>query len=188
MSHPFQSLPQDKFGKAFWPLFAVTIILMIALNLVGGPTNTPSAPYGIISYELAGSVQKSLEILNSWDVYTKASAAFSLGLDFLFMVAYSCTIALGCVWSARVLRERDLPFASLGAPLAWGQWLAAILDAVENIALLLILFNFMHAGAVGAPWPQIARWSAIFKFGLVFLGLVYTFFGGAIRLFVKSHD
>ena len=177
MSPPFQSIPQDKFGKVFWLSFAISIILMIALNLAGGPTITPSAPYGIISYERAGSILRSLEILTSWDDYGRGSAAFSLGLDFLYMLAYSCTIALGCIWSSRVLRERDWPLADLGAPFAWGQWLAAVLDAVENIALIVILL-----GSVVSPWPELAKWCALVKFALIFLGMAYAFFGLVMHL------
>lgn len=43
--------------------------------------------------------------------------------------------------------------------------MAALLDALENIALLKMLRGF-----VVEPWPQIAQWSAVPKFILVAAG------------------
>jgi len=76
-----------------------------------------------------------------------------------------------------VIRSRSWPLASLGVVLAWGQWLAAILDAVENLGLTLILF-----ASVVSPWPEIARWCATLKFALILLGLVYALYGLAVAI------
>ncbi len=40
-------------------------------------------------------------ILSSWDVGARLHAAFSLGLDYLFMLVYSCTLALSSLWAGR---------------------------------------------------------------------------------------
>ena len=140
-----------------------------------------AAPLGIISYELAGTVEEAQAILDSWDSSAQLHAAFALGFDYVFMLAYSTTIGLACVMAAGALRSRDWPLAGVGAGLAWGQWLAASLDAVENIALTAMLF-----GAVASPWPQVAYWCALVKFALVFLGLVYAFYGGVVGLFIRK--
>lgn len=66
-------------------------------------------------------------------------------------------------------------WAALGRRLAWGQGLAALLDWVENIALLVVLLE-----APVAPWPQVAWGCAVPKFGLVALGLCYVA-AGAVR-------
>jgi len=180
MRHPFQSIPANKRPKIFWPLLVITLFLMALLNLEGKPMVTPAAPLGIVSFELAGSVSQAQQILASWDQKAQLSAAFSLGLDYVFILAYSAAIGLACIWTADALHRRNWPLAWVGAPLAWGQWLAAALDATENIALVVILF-----GTVQAPWPEVARWCAIFKFSLIFLGLVYAFFGLVVSLVVK---
>lgn len=177
MRHPLDSLTPGKRKLVFWSLFVLTLVIMVLLNLVGAPLITASAPYGIVSYELAGSLSRAEAILASWDPEARAHAAFSLGFDYLFLLAYSTTIALACLWSAGVLKARGWSLAALGAPLAWGQWLAALLDALENLALTVILFN-----APASPWPEIARWSAILKFTLVFAGMVYAFLGLAVSL------
>jgi hypothetical protein len=58
---------------------------------------------------------------------------------------------------------------SLGIYLAWGQWIAALLDGLENTSLFIILLQ-----APAYPWPQIAQIAAIIKFTLIILGLVYV--------------
>lgn len=183
MRHPFQSIPVNQRAKVFWPLLVVTLFLMVLLNVEGKPMVTPAAPLGIVSYELAGSVPKAQQILASWDQQAQLSAAFSLGLDYVFMLVYSAAIGLACIWTADALHRRGWPLASFGAPLAWGMWLAAALDAIENVALVVILF-----GTLQTPWPEIARVCAIFKFGLIFLGLVYAFFGLGVSLVVRPRN
>jgi hypothetical protein len=177
MQHPLESIAPERRKRYFWPFLVITLVVMALLNAVSAPLTTSVAPYGIVSYELAGDVATAEAILSSWDTDARLRAAFGLGFDYLFMIAYSATIALACVWAAGIVRQRGWPLAWLGIPLAWGQWLAAGLDALENLALAVILF-----GAPASPWPEIARWSAIFKFALVFLGMFYAFYGLTVSL------
>jgi hypothetical protein len=129
----------------------------------------PTVPYGIVSFELAGDAASAQRMVDSWDETARMWAAFSLGFDYLFLVLYSTTIGLACVWAAdRFARGRSL-LASLGPPLAWGQWLAALLDGTENAALTHIL-----VGGALAPWPAVARWCALPKFFLVAAGMLYA--------------
>ncbi len=122
------------------------------MNLVGEALITTAAPYGIISFELAGSVEKAQQIIDSWDQDARLYAAFSLGFDYLFMLLYSTTIALACLWGGRALQARDIPGYRIGIFLAWGLWLAAVLDGIENIALSLSLLNTPAAPvAAGSP-------------------------------------
>jgi len=172
MRHPLESIPQSKRKPVFWSLFTATVIWMLLMQLVGLPLVNSAAPSGIVSYELAGSLAGARTILNSWDVQARMYAAFGLGIDYVFMLLYSTTIALGCLWSGQVLRGRGWPLSGLATGIAWGQWAAAIFDALENLALIVILF-----GNLVSPWPEVARWCALLKFTLIFLGLVYAFFG-----------
>jgi hypothetical protein len=176
MKHPFMSAPIANKKPLFWFLFLFTLGVMFCMNLVGKPLITPAAPYGIVSFELAGSVEKSQQILDSWNQNAQLYAAFSLGFDYLYMVLYSSTIALACLWGSRVLQAGRMSGVPVGILLAWGLWLAAILDGLENIALSLILLN-----TPAAPWPQVAQVSAAVKFLLIFLGLIYTFFALIVR-------
>jgi hypothetical protein len=181
--HPLQKIPQNRTRAIFFYLLVITLMIMAIMNTVGKPLETQAAPNGIISYELAGSAAEAQFILDSWDDFARQHAAFSLGLDYLFMLFYSTTIALGCVWAGRVLKARGVSLAIVGVPLAWGLWAAAVFDAVENMGLTLILF-----GADGQYWAPVARWCAILKFGLIFLGIIYSFVGLAISLVLKPKE
>jgi hypothetical protein len=177
ISHPFLSLPPGVLSRLFWPFFALTLFLMIVMAAAGAPLNTGAAPQGIISFEFAGSAARTAEILDSWGEAGRLRAAFIQGLDFLFLVVYSTTIALGCLWAARWLEGRGWRLSSLGILLAWGQGLAALFDTVENIALVLLLFGWL-----ASPWTQVAWVCAAVKFALIFMGMVYAFFAAALHL------
>ncbi|HDD24707.1 MAG TPA: hypothetical protein ENF52_04660 [Chloroflexi bacterium] len=172
MRHPFDPIPAALRRPVFIPLFMATVLVLFVMNSVGAPLNTDAAPQGIVSYELAGDVPTVQAILESWDGEARVRAGFSLGIDFLFLVLYSTTIAWALVWVSTRLPGR---WASVGVWLAWGQWLAAALDSIENAALWRLL-----VGTVTAPWPQVARWCALVKFALVIVGLLYVVVGGLL--------
>jgi hypothetical protein len=160
--------------------FALVAALWITvfMNIIGEPLVTPEAPAGIVSFELAGTSSKAQIILNSWNTRAKLFAAFGLGFDYLYMLAYSTAISLGCLFASSEIRERNWPFGLFGAPLALGIWLAAVFDAVENLALAFILLG----GASSDIFPAIARVCALVKFGLILLGMVYVVYGLAVTL------
>jgi hypothetical protein len=177
MKNPLLIIPAAWRKTLVWPLFGLVILLIAVFGISGTPMNTVAAPYGVVSFELAGNVPRASEILASWNSDARERAAFGLGLDFLFIPVYAVTIALGCGLSAASLQRRGWPLSSLGNYLAWGVFLAGLLDIIENIALIVVLF-----GRVVLPWPQIAAVCAICKFTLLFLGLVYTLFGAVVTL------
>jgi hypothetical protein len=180
MKHPLQLIPTEMYRRFFLFMLASTLVIMVILNWVSAPLTTLAAPMGIVSYELAGTIDKAEQILVSWDTQTQLRAAFSLGFDYLFIPAYSLTIGLACIWVAGVIRARRWPFAMLGLPIAWGLLLAAFSDGVENIALTTMIFN-----SASSPWPQIAYGCAMVKFLLIFAGLIYAFYGFVVRLVIR---
>ena len=82
--------------------------------------------------------------------------------------------ALGCAVVARGLSWRSARAAALGVGLAWALFAAALLDAVENYALIQLLL-----GASSEHWAPLAGWCALPKFAIVAAGLVYLLAGGA---------
>jgi hypothetical protein len=168
--------------KVFFVVFlGLVIVLMIIFGITGAPLNTESAPYGVVSFELAGSVERTTVILSTWDPGARERAVFGLGLDFLFIPIYIIAIALGCTLASRAIRSRDWPLAEVGKVLVAGVCFAGFLDVIENISLLVIMFRH-----VSSPWPQIAFWCAVPKFSLIFLALVYALYGGVISLVIKK--
>ena len=174
MRHPLEAIPVGRRRYVFLPLLALTLAVLAALGEIDKPLRTAAVPWGIISFEVAGDVARARAMIASWTGTAPLYAALSLGVDYLFMVAYSTTIALGCLWAAGVLGSG---FGALARPLAWGQWVAAVLDAVENWALARMLL-----GDVADPWPQVAWWCAVPKFVLVYAGILYALAAAVVRL------
>jgi len=166
--------------RTFLPFFTLTLIIEGVLTMTGNMLKTDATPLGIISYELAGSIEHAQAILNSWSEPLKRLAAFNLGLDYLFIFAYAITISLGCAWAGMTFQRRHFFFASLAQPFIWGILLAGSLDAVENLALIRMLYD-----KVVNPWPGIAAWAATAKFALVALGLIYTLCSGIVWVFSR---
>lgn len=165
IKHPLASIPEKSRPASILALLALTAGLSAALLITGEPLGTEAAPAGILSYEFAGTTTRAADILDSWDEVAKSAAGFNLGLDYLYLLAYSTTIALVILSLATGLEpgSRVLAAALL---LAWGQWLAALLDALENVALLTMLLN-----TPVDPWPALAFICASLKFSLIALGL-----------------
>jgi hypothetical protein len=173
-SHPLAKINPNARPAIFTILLVITLVIMAILNISGGPLLNDQAPAAIVSYELAGTAENAAAILNSWDSDAKVYPGFNLGFDYLWMIFYSTTIALGLVWTAEAFKLRVIPLTFL-ITLAWGQWLAALLDALENTALLIMLF-----GQPSAPWPQIAYWSAVTKFILVIIGILVVLISAVV--------
>ncbi len=161
MYHPLNLIPGGKRLTVFFWLLAATIGISIVFRFIG-----PFKPT-IVDYELAGSVAKSSAIIGAWDTLARLQTCFNLGFDYLYMPVYSTTIALACVMGAGVIARTG--WKNLGLLLAWGLWLAAILDAIENYALITMMY-----GSPADPYPQIAAYCASIKFGLIILGLLYA--------------
>jgi hypothetical protein len=181
MSHPFERLKSNIQKRLFVAMLMLAILIMVVMNIIGAALNTPSAPSGIVSFELAFSPTRAQQIISSWNATSQLKAAFLQGLDFLFPLVYSLALGLGCILAASVLAGRGKPFARVGAPLAWGLWLAALCDYLENIALVVLLF-----GRVTSPYPEIAGVCAVIKFFLILAGITYIVYGAAIRIFPIS--
>jgi len=135
-THPYQRIPSKHRVAVFLSFLALTLVLMFVLLRIDVPLQTTAAPKGIVSYELAGSVNDAQLILDSWNPTVRLYAAFSLGLDYLYMPAYAIAIGLACAWAAELWSKRRRSLAAIGVGLAWGLMVAALCDAVENVALV----------------------------------------------------
>ncbi len=175
--HPFLWLTEPGQSRAFGVTSILALLTMAALQVLGIPLRTTAAPSGIISYEFAGDLEGARRILASWRPEARIYAGLNLGLDYLFMVAYAGALGLGCVLVARRLGRWSRGLAVLGVALSWGQWLAALLDAVENYALIRLLL-----GSERALWPALATGCALPKFIIVGAGILFIGAGGILSL------
>ncbi len=169
MNHPLDLIPDKSRKPIFWAFLTGTVILFAIFRPLGAPLTTSAAPAGIVSFELARTPVNAAAMIASWDSHAQLYAAFGLGFDFLFMPVYALTLSLGALLAAG---RHPGWFACLGAWLGWGAFLAALLDAVENVGLWHSLL-----GPVSAPWPLVSYWCAAFKFAFILLGIAYGLIG-----------
>jgi hypothetical protein len=170
MPHPFEFIPSSA-RKAFFILFLLLALACLALFqfVLDPPLRTALAPLGIVSFELAWTVDTVRAIIGSWDYATKVYASFGLGFDFLFMLVYAFALGLGTLMASNRMGRR---FANTGKLLGWGVVLAALLDATENI----LLFTIMTKGNY-PPYALFASLAATFKFLLLFVAIIFSLLG-----------
>jgi hypothetical protein len=159
----------------------ISATFLLAMGRLDEALKTAAAPSGIISFQFAGDLAHAQRILSSWDAEAKVQAALSLGIDYLFLVAYALFISLACVHIAKALMVKWTVVATAGFFLAWGQFLAGLLDIIENYVLIQLLL-----GAQTKIYPSIAWGCAGIKFTLVGMGLAYMLVGYILHLRVNS--
>lgn len=165
MQHPLFVVPEGARARVSWALVGLTLALAAWLGAIDGVLRGPGSEGGIVGYELCGDVDACAAQLTAMHARGATEAlAFSLGLDYLFLVAYSTAIAAVLVFAGARLGR---PWAKLVGGIAWAQWGAALLDAIENFAL----WQMLQHGA-SDPWPSIATVCAVPKFAIVGLGLL----------------
>ena len=183
LRHPFEWLTPSGQIRAFIFFFIISLLAMVSLQVTGAHLKTEASPSGILSFEFAGELAAAQNMVNSWGQRGRVYAGLNLGLDFLFLLVYAFAIGLGCVLVARCLSPGTTFFANLGLLIAWAQLAAALLDGVENYALIRVLF-----GTEMAVWPLIARWCAIPKFLIVGAGLIYVIVGTILAVVMKIKE
>ena len=157
-----------------------SLALLIVLHRVDVHLRTTAAPLGIISFELAPGFYASQQMVQSWDAVAKMYAAFSLGIDYLFMISYALFLSLLCMLFTRKFSEKRILF-NAGILISYGLWLAALLDAVENYALFRLLF-----GSSNTFYPTLASASASIKFTIILLSLIFILYAG-IELIINKN-
>ncbi len=161
-------LPQNRI-RQFYLLLILNFGCIVALQITGAELKNEVASAGIVSYEFAGDMPNAQNILNSWDAETKITVGINLGIDYLFLLLYSQAIALGCLLVGQYGKMKT----SIISLIANLQFVAAFLDAIENYALIQLL-----TGSKLDFWPSIAYWSALPKFTLVAIGLLFILYAG----------
>lgn len=174
MIHPFAKIPRTQQRWLFFLFSALTVGIGLMMVVIGKPLNSPSSPLGIVSYEFSWTVAGARDILSNWGANAQVRAGFLQGLDYLFLVIYSQMFAIACLTAGQRLELRRWPWSNWGNRLAWGMWLAALFDAIENLALVIMLF-----GIITDPWPMLAGLCAMVKFSLLAIGLAYSSIGWA---------
>jgi hypothetical protein len=160
-------------GLATVALDVVLVVIDRRLTATGGPS--------ILGFEFVGSRRRAAEILAEWGDHGQDLARLSLWIDFAFMASYGAFFALASVATRDFAKERGLRLlAAVGAVTPAFAVCAALFDACENIALLLILGG--HGGSLA---PPVATGCASLKFLLITTAIVYVLWGLAARVLLR---
>jgi hypothetical protein len=166
VQHPLLAIPDGSRLLCFLLLLIASAVLFFIISVLLRPSSSPN---DILRLELAGSLERARTILGRWGRRGVQRARYGVYVDFFFLIVYSTTIGLACISVADAAWSPASSLASIGVILALGLWAAALLDAIENIALLKIL-----QGSDATYWPPIAQWCAIPKFTLILTGVIYV--------------
>jgi hypothetical protein len=116
----------------------VAAATLAALVAIDRRLEGPASPAGIVSFEVCAYRDACGAIVDAWPPDAQLMAALSLGVDYLFMVAYPAAICLGLLLLVEHVPERLKRFTTRAA---WIAWLAAAADAVENYCLAQMLLT-----------------------------------------------
>lgn len=167
--HPLSFISPISRRWLFLLFTGLTFAGFIIFLFLDRPAQTQSAPSGIVSFELAGSVANAQAMMDSWNDTARINIAFGLGFDFLFMPVYAGALSLGVLLAED---RRKGSWTVIGKVVGWGAFVAIVFDSIENIALFSIL-----QGHITSPYPQLAAWCASIKFLLIICGIVYGLVG-----------
>ncbi|MBU7047930.1 MAG: hypothetical protein HXS54_15945 [Theionarchaea archaeon] len=144
--------------------FVATVSLMYSMSSLNKALVSSEPHYDIIDFELAFTEEKAEVILETWGPDLEREALKSLYIDFAYLVSYALFLS-----SLTLLIARSNTYLQkTGVIIARMPWVAAALDAVENMCLIDVITSPVSGTSVFC-----AGVCAVIKFGLV--GIVIAF-------------
>lgn len=133
MKHPFEYIDSRTLRITFVTLLILSILCVICSILIMS-TGPSWSDFGKLS--VAFNVNNAEGIIAKWTSQQKSTLAFLAGFDFLFGFIWSNFIVVGM---ALLIRETDSnKLTLLCRILAWGAWIAIILDIPENLSYYIM--------------------------------------------------
>lgn len=164
-----------------WLLLAV-LLALAALVMFGrlAPLDLllkAREPGGILALEFAWSGRRATEILIAWQGL-ESVLRLQTWWDYLFLLCYPLGLSLAC---AMLVDAQHNPVPLIGAFVAWAVLAAAPLDAVENLAMLLMV----DYGA-SETLAKLTTWCAGLKFTLLLAAVGYLLTAGTATLVQRA--
>ena len=161
----------------------ITLIVFFSLRTFDGPLHNSVAPGGIVSFEFSKDFDSAKDIINSWDDNAKLNAGLSLGIDYLFLVAYSLFFSISIYLISKRFQYKFALLRKIGVTLATLILVAALCDAIENFALIKLLI-----GSQNTIFPPIAYYFASIKFIILGIGIIYILIGLIFNLLIRTNE
>ncbi len=150
-----------------WLLGAALVAFTIVLAVLDERMREAGGP-GIVAFELAASEERTQEIVSEWGADGRDAARASLWLDFGYLALYGSFLAVAVAATRDTAVRRGRRGFAGPAQVVLLPVAAAGFDAMENVALLLILGE--HGGWLA---PPLAAAFATAKFALLATSLLY---------------
>jgi hypothetical protein len=152
-------------------------VAMVAFDVVGILIMRNTGGPGILAFEFAASKARAAQIMAEWGKPGRDAARLSLWVDFGFLLSYGAFFTLAGIATRDLARARGWRrLAIVGAIVPFFAAVAAVLDASENVALLITL-----AGHGGSFAPLFATICSTIKFTLITVAILYVLCGLAWR-------
>ena len=149
-------------------VFAICVVITLGWLVFMGMSVKPLNSQQIVAFELAKTPEVAVNILTDWrENNLIANAKRGIYLDFVFLVLYSLSIALGCLVVSNFTGNHFL--IQLGCRFSKIALLAGSSDVIENIAMLRTL-----SGAISEQTTAVAYWFAVVKFSIVIVLLLFV--------------
>jgi hypothetical protein len=140
---------------------ALVLFILVAAAMVSLDSMiiTDVTPFGIISFQFIGTLEASVLAMNAWGDIGRSAVAVSLGLDYLFILAYSIIGCLVLILASQSQSLQSPVWGNVLFSLAYAFPIISIADAVENYSLIQLLL-----GSINDSWPTLAYFCASIKF------------------------
>lgn len=153
-----------------------TLVFTAALYLLDPGVRGYGA--SISEFEFAGSQARAAQIVAEWGPDGRHLARIGLLLDYGYMLSYGLFFALAGFAIRDTARSREWRrMAQMGAIVPYFALAAAGFDAVEDVALLLILGG--HGGSFAPPFAAVC---STVKWALISIAILYVVCGLALLL------
>jgi len=151
-----------------------TVVLILIMRLLDQSLVAPGdeIPDGMVAFELTNNIHDARIMVDMWGEKGRLVAAFSLGIDYLFLISYSVFLGLIAFIIGKRLNGRSGLLSKPGYVLSWLMILAGVYDSIENFALIRIL-----TGCQYSMWATTAYYFATIKFTIIFITLAYIVIG-----------
>ncbi len=162
--------------RALIVLGVATVAFTVLLELID-PSHVSHGPT-ILDFEFAGSQARAAQIMAEWGANGRSAARLSLVLDYGYMFSYGLFFTLAGLATRDSARERGWRrLAAAGTVVPYFALAAAMFDASENVALLLILGG--NGGSFAAPFATVC---STIKFTLITIAILYVICGLGLRM------
>ncbi len=165
--------------RALIVLGIATVAFTVILEVID-PSHVSHGPT-ILDFEFAATRLRAMRIIAEWGPKGRSAAHLSLILDYGYMLSYGLFFMLAGFAIRDTARARSWRrFAAVGVAIPFFAIVAAMFDAIENVALLLTLGG--HGGSFAPPFATVC---STIKFTLITIAILYVLCGLALR--VRTH-